>query len=375
MSADLSRSTRSAAGSNGAAWRARHAGAPSRRRSAARRRRRLIAASPPRSSARPGRRRGSRPPRPRRLAPPAPRRRPGLSAPARRCPRRPRQPRARGERPSAAPRRALRARAARARDVDRPAGDRQPLQPALGHHQRLGPHGQAVALVDRRRDDQVDGPELVLEQQEHDALGGARAAGARRRGRRGAPGAVRRASRGRAIDTARRQRRAHSAIGCGAERQAGGRVVGHHRVPRPPAARGRRRRDLQRQRELRALPAPPRRARTPSSHSAVRRRWCPRGRASASHAPAHARRSSAARPAPAREARSASERNGPAGRARRHERRDLVARARRGRSRGRCRTAARRRRRPCTPTSLALTSGGSISIPRRCASWTSVSGA
>ena len=100
---------------------------------------------------------------------------------------------------TSAPRRPARRAAAVAYvDVERAAGDRQLLQPALREQQRLGAHGQPVALVDGRRDDQVDRAELVLEQDEDDPLGGARAAGGRRPGRRSSPACRARASRGRA---------------------------------------------------------------------------------------------------------------------------------------------------------------------------------
>ena len=59
--------------------------------------------------------------------------------------------------------------------VDRAPGRREALEHALDHHQRLGAHGEPIALVDRRRDDEVHRPRLVLEQQEDDALGRPRA--------------------------------------------------------------------------------------------------------------------------------------------------------------------------------------------------------
>ena len=60
-------------------------------------------------------------------------------------------------------------------DVDRAPGRGEPLELALHQQQRLGAHHQAMALVDLRRDDQVDHPELVLEQDEDNAAGRPRA--------------------------------------------------------------------------------------------------------------------------------------------------------------------------------------------------------
>ncbi len=45
------------------------------------------------------------------------------------------------------------------------------LEPAADERERRRSHGQAAALVDRRRHDHVHHPELVLEQHEDDALG------------------------------------------------------------------------------------------------------------------------------------------------------------------------------------------------------------
>ena len=59
-------------------------------------------------------------------------------------------------------------------DVDPAARLRQLLQPALAQQQRLRAHRQPVRLIEIRRHDQVDRPELVLEQQEHDPLRRAR---------------------------------------------------------------------------------------------------------------------------------------------------------------------------------------------------------
>ena len=58
--------------------------------------------------------------------------------------------------------------------VDPAARLRQLLQPPLAQQQRLRPHRQPVRLIQVRRHDQVDRPELVLEQQEHDPLRRAR---------------------------------------------------------------------------------------------------------------------------------------------------------------------------------------------------------
>ena len=59
-------------------------------------------------------------------------------------------------------------------DVDPAARLRQLLQPPLAQQQRLRPHRQPVRLIEIGRHDQVDRPELVLEQQEHDPLRRAR---------------------------------------------------------------------------------------------------------------------------------------------------------------------------------------------------------
>src|SRR3712207_8248596 len=48
------------------------------------------------------------------------------------------------------------------------SGGGEALERALGEHDRLGPRGQPVALVDRGRDDEVDRAVLVLQQQEQD---------------------------------------------------------------------------------------------------------------------------------------------------------------------------------------------------------------
>ena len=118
------------------------------------------------------------------------------------------------------------------------------LEPALGQQQRLGAGHRAVALVDLGPHDQVDHAGLVLQQQEHDAVGGGRAlAGDHQPGH-----ATSRAVGG---SRAARRRRAHAGAGPGAparpgasRRQAGGLVVGDRALQAPEL--GQRRRGVRR---------------------------------------------------------------------------------------------------------------------------------
>ena len=233
------------------------------------------------------------------------------------------------------PRRSRGARAAQLAhvDVDRPARRSAASRAALGEQQRLRAHDQPVALVDRRRHDQVDRAELVLEQQEDDPLGRPRPLA-----RDDQPADRTGVSCRQRLEVARRDRPGGQ-LGAAARPGAGrasGRSSRSRRPsrPRPRAARAARaRREVERQRELRALldggvPG----AATPSRQSAVGARGAARGRRDAARRGrrrqrprerpprrggqrvAGARPGEAvedARPAPAREARSASERNGP----------------------------------------------------------------
>ena len=108
--------------------------------------------------------------------------------------------------------------------------------------------------------------------------------------------------------------------------QPGRGVVGEHRLPRRQRSQRGRRRQVERQRQLRAAGhASPPGVATPSCHSAIRaRRAGGRLGASASHAPDQAAARATAAPAPAREARSDELRNAPAGLAGRDERLDLL---------------------------------------------------
>ena len=196
-------------------------------------------------------------------------------------------------------------------DVDPAARGGQLLQPPVGQHQRLGAHEQALALVDGRRDDQVDGPELVLEQQEDDALGRARALARDDEPADPHPRVVPRAPRGRGRTPCRPAAAGAAAPSGGARASA---RWWRSRRSSPPTARAR--------------AARARRAASSGSESCVPSWTASPGRGdpelpqdlaagggalprSESQAPAHASCASAGRPAPAREARSPSERNGP----------------------------------------------------------------
>ena len=156
------------------------------------------------------------------------------------------------------------------------------------------PHRQAVALVDGRRDDQVDRPPLVLEQHEDDPVRGRRALAGDDH-----PGDLDRRAVRTPLQLRARQRTARSspsrssAIGCSPRVIPVERVVGDQPLPRSRLAQRGRRGDGRAAARAASVAAPRcRPPATPSRQSASPPRR-PRRRPIESHAPAQASRSSA----------------------------------------------------------------------------------
>ena len=136
--------------------------------------------------------------------------------------------------------------------VDRATGGREPLELPFHEQQRLGPHRQPVALVD------VGGTiRLIVPCSSSSstnttppAVPGRWRATTRPPTRTRLPCASRSSSRLSTLPAGRRSR--SSASGWARDGQAGGAVVGEHRLPRRQLAQLRRRRQVERERELHA---------------------------------------------------------------------------------------------------------------------------
>ena len=196
----------------------------------------------------------------------------------------------------------------RTRMLIAPPRRREALEHALDHHERLGAHGEAVALVDLRRDDDVHRPVSSSSSRKTTPL----AVPGRWRATTRPPTRTR-APWGRSLevgaggDPARRQPVAQEAQRVAIDGEAGRRVVGDHRVPVVEWRQLRRRGQLEPERELRA--PRPRRVGGRGDAQAPQRRPATAGQRVAGARPRQLgqRRASGA----ARAARSSSERKGP----------------------------------------------------------------
>ncbi len=139
--------------------------------------------------------------------------------------------------------------------VDRAPGRRQLLELALDQHQRLGPDRQPMALIDRRRDDQVDRPVLVLEQDEHDPRSRPRSLARHDQPADPHPPPVLEPLQIRAGDDLRPEPLTQQRHRMRPRRQPDRVVVGEHPLPLRQLLQRRGRRQIERERQLRAARA------------------------------------------------------------------------------------------------------------------------